>query len=147
MHIPQLFYRHSTATRGKKLKAWWPDCSHDMGCSILSSADCGSTIPRTGFRRRGETLILTIISIFVDIKITAAFSSHKCKQRDATDPCWHLPLWEYCTLCQHEELKRRRTFFSKKMEWCLTVGNWKQLFCSFPVCPFWSLSNLKRTKS
>ena len=45
-----------TATRGYKLTAWWwPDCSHDVSCSVLSSTESmASTIPRTGLKRMGK---------------------------------------------------------------------------------------------
>ena len=65
----------------KKLTAWWPDCSHDISCSILSSTETmASTIPRTGPMKMGLTLLLIIIYIFVGIKIIAACSAHICKQ-------------------------------------------------------------------
>ena len=40
-----------TATRGKKLTARWPDRSHDISCSILSSTESmASSVPRTGLK-------------------------------------------------------------------------------------------------
>lgn len=69
-----------------------------------------STRPVTGLKRVGLTLLLTIIYIFVNIKITAAFPAYKLSKqlklsaKRTTDLCQHLPLQDYGTLCQHEEV-------------------------------------------
>ena len=40
-----------TATRGEQLIAWWPACSHDLSCSIMSSPESViRTVCRTGSR-------------------------------------------------------------------------------------------------
>ena len=52
-----------------------------------------STIPTTGLKGMGLTLVLIIICIFVGIKIIVAYSLGNlfCQQGDAMDPCRHLP--------------------------------------------------------
>ena len=74
-----------TATRGKKLTARWPDCSHDRNCSILSNTgSVASTVLRAGLKRMGLTLLLMIIYIFVSIKIIIACSACICKRATTT---------------------------------------------------------------
>jgi hypothetical protein len=43
-----------------------------------------STVPRTGLKRKGLTLLLIVICIFVGIKIVAVGSAHICKQATKT---------------------------------------------------------------
>ena len=70
-----------TATRGKRPAACWPDCSHAVNCSILSSTEfMARAISRTGLKRMGLTLLLIIIYNFVSIWIIVACSDHICKQ-------------------------------------------------------------------
>ena len=82
MHIPGLFYRYCNCQqRGRKLIAWWLDYSHDISCSNLSNTESmASTIPRTGLKRMGLTLLLIIIYVFWGIKIIIACSAHTCKR-------------------------------------------------------------------
>ena len=65
--------------------AWWLFCNHDINCSILSSTEfMARTIPRTGLKRMGLTLLLILIDIFVGIKIVVACSAHICKWATTT---------------------------------------------------------------
>ena len=69
MYIPESFYRCYSCQQKEQLTAWWPGCSHDLRCSILSSTGSRArTIPRTGLKRMRRTLLL-IIWIFKRIKI------------------------------------------------------------------------------
>ena len=146
MYIPEYCYCFTntiTATRG-----------HDISCSILSSTEStASTIPRTGLKRMGLTLLLIMIYIFVGIKIIAACSACICnwEVKLSAERCYR-PMLTYSTLRIQSPMSayrsyRRWTFTPKpiEIEWCLTVGNWKQLFCPFPVCPFLFPSNFERT--
>ena len=56
-----------------------------MDCFTLSNTEStANTIPRTGLKRKGLTLLLIIYNIFVDIKIIAAYSARICKQTTIT---------------------------------------------------------------
>ena len=93
----------------KKVTALWPDCSHDISHSNLSSTQSmDSTILRTVLSRMALTLLHIIIYIFAGVKIIRACSvciykqTAKTVSREATDIGWHLPLWEHSALCHHE---------------------------------------------
>ena len=56
MHIPVVFCRYSNChQKEKKLTVWWPECSHDINCSTLSSTESmACIILRTGLKRMGK---------------------------------------------------------------------------------------------
>ena len=142
-----------TATRGEQLIAWWPACSHDLSCSIMSSPESViKTIRRTGLKRMRLTLLLTIIYIFVGIKIIAAFSTLICKwaTKIVSKRCYRPMLISSMLRIQlHMSVWRSYrwwilTLNHVEMEWWWTIGNWKQLFCPLTVFSF-LFSNLIKT--
>ena len=60
------------------------------------------------------------------------------------NPSWHTSLWEYATLCQHEEVTEDR-IHPTEVEWCLMVGKWKKLFTFFLFAHFCSPLTLKES--
>ena len=134
------------------LTLWWPDYRHDISYSILSSTESmASTIPRTGLKRTGLTLLLIIIYIFVGIKIIVACSAHICKwATKIVSKEIYRPMLTSSTLriqCSMSAWRscRRWTFAPNptEMEWCLMVGPESSSFAPFLFAHFCSPLILK----
>ena len=126
MHIPELFYR------GKKLIAWWPDSSHDISCSNLSSTESmASTIPELGLKRMRLILLLIIICIFVGIKKIVDCSAWATKIVSKEMLQTYVNIFHSENMMPYISMKKlwRQTFAHNpiEMEWCLAVGMCKQL--------------------
>ena len=137
MPVPELFYRYCN---------WWPDCSQDISCSILSCTESTArTVPGTGFYRMRLTLLPIIISVFVEHQIILSCSACVCEQATKTASKemlqTHITASSTLRAWHHTSAWRNygRWIFVHSpvvMEWCWQVGICKQC-----VCTWWVVSD------
>ena len=89
MQAPELFSRHFN-TRGERLTAWRPDCTHGTSCCTLSSTgSMTSTILGTSLQRMGFALFL--IHEFCCSDLYWIFKSISDTLNDSVNvTCWNL---------------------------------------------------------